>query len=141
MRIAPTGRPPFRADHIGSLLRPATLRHAFKRHAEKTLSDAELRRVQHEAIRDFAKLQESCCLQVVTDGEFRRISYWARSVSLTDGLTVKEAAFRFRDEHGHESDFTAPHVIGKVKRGGDITVDEFRFVKGLTRATPKITMP
>ncbi|HSD44611.1 MAG TPA: 5-methyltetrahydropteroyltriglutamate--homocysteine S-methyltransferase [Burkholderiales bacterium] len=141
MRIAPTGRPPFRADHIGSLLRPATLRHAFKRHAEKTLSDAELRRVQDEAIRDVVKLQEGCGLQVVTDGEFRRISYWARFVSLTDGLTVKEAAFRFRDEHGHESDFTAPHVVGKVKRSGAITVDEFRFVRENTKATPKIAMP
>jgi len=141
MRLSPNGRPPFRADHIGSLLRPAKLRHAFKRHAEKALADAELGRIQDEAIREVVKLQEDCGLQVVTDGEFRRISYWARFVSLTDGLTVKEAAFRFRDEHGHESDFTAPHVVGKVKRRGDITVDEFRFVKGTTRATPKITMP
>ena len=140
-RIAPTGRPPFRADHIGSLLRPARLRHAFKSHAEKAISDAEFARIQDEAIRDVVRLQEGCGLQVVTDGEFRRISYWARFVERTDGLTVKEAAFRFRDEHGHESDFTAPHVVGKVKRGGDITLDEFRFVKGLTQATPKVTMP
>jgi 5-methyltetrahydropteroyltriglutamate--homocysteine methyltransferase len=140
-RIVPNGRPPFRADHIGSLLRPAKLRHAFKSHAEKGLSDEAFRRIQDEAIRDVVKLQEGCGLQVVTDGEFRRISYWARFVERTDGLTVKEAAFRFRDEHGHESDFTAPHVVGRVKRGGDITVDEFRFVKGITKATPKITMP
>jgi 5-methyltetrahydropteroyltriglutamate--homocysteine methyltransferase len=141
MRISPNGRPPFRADHIGSLLRPAPLRHAFKSHAEKALPDDAFRRIQDEAIRDVVKLQEDCGLGVVTDGEFRRISYWARFVERTDGLTVKEAAFRFRDEHGHESDFTAPHVVAKVQRGGDITVDEFRFVQGITKATPKITMP
>ena len=77
----------------------------------------------------------------MTDGEFRRTSYWARFVERTGGLTVREAAFRFRDEHGHESGFTAPHVAGRVRRGGDITVDEFRFVQGITRATPKVTMP
>jgi 5-methyltetrahydropteroyltriglutamate--homocysteine methyltransferase len=140
-RIAPDGRPPFRADHIGSLLRPAALRQAFKRHAERALSDADFARAQDAAIRDVVKLQEACGLEVVTDGEFRRISYWARFVERTNGLTVKEAAFRFRDAHGHESDFTAPHVVAKVKRGGEITVDEFRFVKGLTQATPKVTMP
>ena len=141
MTITPDGRPPFRADHIGSLLRPAKLRHAFKRHADKAISDAELRAIQDEAIRDVVKLQERCGLEVVTDGEFRRISYWARFVSLTEGLVVREAAFKFRDDHGHESDFTAPHVVGRVKRGGDITVDELRFVLGITRSTPKVTMP
>jgi 5-methyltetrahydropteroyltriglutamate--homocysteine methyltransferase len=141
MTIIADGRPPFRADHIGSLLRPAGLRHAFKRHAEKAITDADLRGVQDEAIRDVVRLQERCGLEVVTDGEFRRISYWARFVSRTEGLVVREAAFRFRDDHGHESDFTAPHVVGKVRRRGDITVDELRFVLGLTRATPKVTMP
>jgi 5-methyltetrahydropteroyltriglutamate--homocysteine methyltransferase len=138
---APAGRPPFRADHIGSLLRPAALRQAFKAHAAGSISEAELRRAQDDAIRDVVRLQERCGLEVVTDGEFRRISYWARFVGLTEGLEVREAAFKFRDEHGHESDFTAPHVVGRVRRAGDITVDEFRFVQAITRATPKITMP
>lgn len=138
---AAAGRPPFRADHIGSLLRPARLRQAFKAHAARSLGDDEFRRIQDEAIREVVKLQERCGLEVVTDGEFRRTSYWARFVGLTEGLEVREAAFKFRDEHGHESDFTAPHVVGKVRRGGDITVDEFRFVREITRATPKITMP
>ncbi|MDH5579421.1 MAG: 5-methyltetrahydropteroyltriglutamate--homocysteine S-methyltransferase, partial [Betaproteobacteria bacterium] len=76
-----------------------------------------------------------------TDGEFRRISYWEKFVRLTEGLTVKEAVFTFHDEHGHESAFTAPYVTAKVKRSAPITVDEFSFVKPLTKATPKITMP
>jgi 5-methyltetrahydropteroyltriglutamate--homocysteine methyltransferase len=135
------GRPPFRADHIGSLLRPAKLREAFKAHAAGRLDDSGLRAAQDEAIRAVVRLQEECGLQVVTDGEFRRTSYWARFVSLTSGLTIKPAMFRFRDEHGHEAEFTAPHVAGRVAGAGPIALDEFEFVHGLTGALPKITLP
>jgi len=132
---------PFKADHIGSLLRPRALRDAFRWHAEHKVPDDDFRRAQDAAIRDVVKLQEECGLGVVTDGEFRRLSYWEKFVRLTEGLEVREAAFTFHDEHGHESSFTAPYVGGKVRRGAPITVDEFTFVQGLTRATPKITMP
>ncbi|MGB7542530.1 MAG: 5-methyltetrahydropteroyltriglutamate--homocysteine S-methyltransferase [Burkholderiales bacterium] len=141
MPIAPDGRPPFRADHIGSLLRPAKLRQAFRDHHDKKLSDVEFSRIQDEAIRDAVKLQEGVGLQVVTDGEFRRGSYWGRFVQLTGGLTVKAALLHFRDEHGHETEFTAPYVVGKVKRKQPITLDEFEFVKPITKAMPKITLP
>jgi 5-methyltetrahydropteroyltriglutamate--homocysteine methyltransferase len=141
MTMKPDGRPPFRADHIGSLLRPAKLRQAFRRHAAKEIDDAEFHAVQDEAIRGVVKLQEDCGLEVVTDGEFRRVSYWARFVYLTEGLTVKEALYRFHDEHGHETDFTTPHVDGRVRRRAPITLDEYRFVAGITRVTPKVTMP
>ena len=133
--------PPFRADHIGSLLRPRALRDAFRRHAEQRIADAEFRAAQDAAIRDVLRLQEDCGLGVVTDGEFRRLSYWEKFVRLTEGLAVKDALFTFHDEHGHESAFTAPYVAGRVRRSAPITVDEFSFVKGLTKATPKITMP
>jgi len=141
MIIRPDGRPPFRADHIGSLLRPAGLRHAFREFHAGRMEQAEFGRIQDEAIRGVVKLQESVGLKVVTDGEFRRGSYWGRFVELTEGLSVREAVFRFRDEHGNEAEFTAPHVVGKVRRRKPITVDEFVFVKPLTSATPKITMP
>jgi 5-methyltetrahydropteroyltriglutamate--homocysteine methyltransferase len=75
MQITPNGRPPFRADHIGSLLRPQQLRQAFRAHAAKEMTDADFRAAQDAAIRYAVKLQEECGLQVVTDGEFRRISY------------------------------------------------------------------
>ena len=133
--------PPFRADHVGSLLRPRALRDAFRRHAAREISDAEFRTAQDAAIRDVVRLQAECGLGVVNDGEFRRMSYWEKFVRLTGGLAVKDALFRFHDEHGHESAFTAPYVTGKVSRKGPITVDEFSFVKGLTKATPKVTMP
>src|SRR3954463_13119178 len=117
------GRPPARADHIGSLLRPKKLREAFRKHAAKQMSDADFRAAQDEAIRDAVKLQEECGLEVITDGEFRRISYWEKFVRLTQGLVVKDAVFKFHDEHGHESDFTAPYAAGAISRKEPITSD------------------
>jgi 5-methyltetrahydropteroyltriglutamate--homocysteine methyltransferase len=122
--------PPFRADHIGSLLRPKKLRDAFR-----NLSGAELRAVQDECIREVVRLQQDCGLEVVTDGEFRRISYWEKFVRLTAGLEVRDAVFTFHDAAGHESKFTAPYVSGRVERREPITLDEFQF------NNQKITMP
>jgi 5-methyltetrahydropteroyltriglutamate--homocysteine methyltransferase len=137
----PNGRPPFRADHIGSLLRPKRLRDAFRQHSARAISDAEFRRVQDESVRGVVRLQEDAGLEVVTDGEFRRTSYWARFVLLTQGLGVRQAMFKFVDDHGHETDFTAPYVEGKVSRTAPITLDEYQFVAGVAKGTPKITMP
>jgi 5-methyltetrahydropteroyltriglutamate--homocysteine methyltransferase len=122
--------PPFRADHIGSLLRPKKLRDAFR-----SLSGAELRAVQDECIREVVKLQKDCGFEVVTDGEFRRISYWEKFVRLTAGLEVRDAVFTFHDAAGQESKFTAPYVSGRVERREPITLDEFQF------KNQKITMP
>jgi len=122
--------PPFRADHVGSLLRPKKLREAFRR-----LSGTALRAVQDECIREVVQLQKDCGLEVVTDGEFRRISYWEKFVRLTRGLEVRDAVFAFHDAEGHESKFTAPYVSGKVARGEPITLDELGF------GNTKVTMP
>ena len=141
MSLTANGRPPFRADHIGSLLRPAKLREAHKQHAAGSIGDADFRTIQDQAIREVVKLQEGAGLQVVTDGEFRRASYWGRFVSLIDGFVIKEAQFTFHDDHGHETAFTAPHVVSRLKRRASIGLEEFTFVKPLTKAVPKITMP
>jgi len=122
--------PFFRADHIGSLLRPKKLREAFR-----AKSGIALKEIQDEAIRDVVKLQQDCGLQVITDGEFRRVSYWEKFVRLTRGLEVRDAAFTFHDAEGHESKFTAPYVSGKVSRSQPITLDELGF------GNTKITMP
>ena len=122
--------PPFRADHVGSLLRPTKLREAFR-----NLSGKQLRAVQDECIREVVQLQKDCGLEVVTDGEFRRVSYWEKFVRLTRGLEVRDAVFTFHDAEGHESKFTAPYVSGKVSREGPITLDELQF------ENQKITMP
>jgi 5-methyltetrahydropteroyltriglutamate--homocysteine methyltransferase len=126
---------PFRADHIGSLLRPRALRDAFRKHADRQISDADFRNAQDTAVRDVVRLQHDCGLEVVTDGEFRRISYWEKFVRLTKGLEVKDAVFTFHDAEGHESKFTAPFVSGKVSRAEPITLDELGF------GNNKVTMP
>jgi 5-methyltetrahydropteroyltriglutamate--homocysteine methyltransferase len=127
--------PPFRADHIGSLLRPQSLREAFRGFSDKKISEAALRDKQDEAIRNVVRLQADCGLEVVTDGEFRRISYWEKFVRLTRGLEVRDAMLTFHDAGGHQSKFTAPYVSGKVLRGAPITLDELGF------GNTKITMP
>jgi 5-methyltetrahydropteroyltriglutamate--homocysteine methyltransferase len=126
---------PYRADHIGSLLRPKSLRDAFRAFSEKRIAEKEFRKNQDDAVREVVKLQRDCGLEVLTDGEFRRTSYWEKFVRLTKGLEVKEASFTFHDAEGHESKFTAPYVSGKVSRTGPITVDELGF------GNNKITMP
>src|SRR6185436_17267564 len=71
-----------RADHIGSLLRPRNLREAFRRHSTGQSTQGELRAAQDEAIRHVVKLQHDCGMEIITDGEFRRISYWEKFVRL-----------------------------------------------------------
>ena len=119
-----------RADHIGSLLRPKKLREAFR-----AKSGRELRQAQDEAIREVVRLQRECGLEVITDGEFRRVSYWEKFVRLTKGLEVKDAMFTFHDDAGRASGFTAPYVGGKVSRPEPITLDEWGF------GNTKMTLP
>lgn len=136
-----TGRPPFRADHVGSLLRPAALKEAFRRRSAGGIGDADFQAVQDRAIRDAVRLQEAAGLQVVTDGEFRRGSYWGRFVERLDGLEIRPALFRFHDAHGHESEFTAPYAVGRIARQQPLAADEFSFLRDVTGVTPKITLP
>src|SRR5205809_2852419 len=77
MQVNPTtlSAPPFRAEHIGSLLRPRELKDAFRARAEERLDDAGLHEVQDRLIRDAVRLQESVGLHVITDGEFRRTAW------------------------------------------------------------------
>ncbi len=135
------GSPPFRADHVGSLLRPAPLRQAFRAHGAKQIGDAEFNRIQDQCIRDVVALQQEAGLDVVTDGEFRRGSYWGRFVERTSGFEIKPALFKFRDDHGHEVSFTAPYANAKIKRAQPLAVDEYDFLKSVAKVTGKITLP
>lgn len=141
MSKVPTSRPPFRADHVGSLLRPKALRDAFRKRAGNEIDDNQFAAVQDAAIRDVVKLQEDAGLGVVTDGEFRRASYWGRFVERCQGFTIKPALFKFRDDHGHEMDFTATYAEGKVARARALAVDEYEFVSRVTAKAAKITLP
>jgi 5-methyltetrahydropteroyltriglutamate--homocysteine methyltransferase len=134
-------RPPFRADHVGSLLRPAALRQAFRQYAAGELSNDRFSAVQDECIRKAVALQERVGLQVVTDGEFRRGSYWGRFVERTEGFEVRPAAFKFRDDAGQEVEFTGPYAKAKIRHYRPLAVDEFAFLRGVTKVTAKITLP
>ena len=133
--------PPFRAEHIGSLLRPRTLHAAFKRLSAGEIDAAAYTAAVDQAIRDVVRLQEDAGLQVVTDGEFRRASYWSHFVEAVDGFSVKTSAFKFHDAEGHDHEFVAPYVERPVRRGRPISGGEFDFLKSVTTRTPKITMP
>jgi 5-methyltetrahydropteroyltriglutamate--homocysteine methyltransferase len=135
------GRPPFRADHVGSLLRPQILRQAFRQHAKREIDDAEFKKLQDQCIREVVALQESVGLQVVTDGEFRRGSYWGRFVERTEGFSIKPASFKFRNDAGHEVEFTAPYALNKIRRARALALDEFDFLRTVTKVTGKITLP
>ena len=135
------GRPLFRADHVGSLLRPSAIRTGFRQLNAGQITTAEYHQIQDEAIRDVVKLQEEAGLLSITDGEFRRASYWSHFVEAVDGLTVKPAVYAFRDEHDHEQQFLAPHVDGRIQRTHSISGHEFDFLQATTSQTPKLTLP
>lgn len=136
--------PPFHADHVGSLLRPRALTLAFRRAAAGEIGREEFRALQDDAISGMVDLQAEVGLKVATDGEFRRASYWSHFVEAVEGLTVKESLFTFRDQHGHEQHFTAPHVTHKVLRAKPIASAEFAYLSPVAKArglTPKVTLP
>jgi 5-methyltetrahydropteroyltriglutamate--homocysteine methyltransferase len=138
-------KPPFRADHVGSLLRPARLLQAREDHAAGRLVNAGLRQVEDDAIRAAVAEQESIGLQSATDGEFRRASWHMDFIYQLDGIS-KEAghiAVKFFNEEG-EIEFTpaALHVDGKLGVSHTIFGDDFSFLReAVTTNVPKLTIP
>jgi 5-methyltetrahydropteroyltriglutamate--homocysteine methyltransferase len=136
--------PPVRAHHVGSLLRPAPLRAAYRRHRRGEIGDDEFRQAQDVAIRDVVAMQEDLGLRVVTDGELRRASYWSAFVAAVDGLEVDTSRFKFTDDTGVRLAFAAPHATGALRRWGPIAGAELDFlteVASPASSRPKITLP
>jgi 5-methyltetrahydropteroyltriglutamate--homocysteine methyltransferase len=149
--------PPFRAEHIGSLLRPKRLldaRAALEgdqyRKATHSVSYRELEGVESEAIREAVKLQEDAGLQGVTDGEFRRRSWYqdfvlslgGTSITFVDPSKTISAAVPFQDQSG--VDKLPGHLVqvdGRLRRERGIFTEHFRFLKAATRRTPKMSLP
>ena len=100
-------KPPFRADHVGSLLRPKEITQGFKNFLNGEIVEEEFNLIQDKAIREVIKLQEDVGLKSITDGEFRRASYWSRFVERVDGLEVRDALFTFQNNQGHKQN--SPH--------------------------------
>jgi 5-methyltetrahydropteroyltriglutamate--homocysteine methyltransferase len=141
MAVTGQSRPPFRADHVGSLLRPSHLREAFRRYGSQAQDDPAFGALLEAAIREVVALQEMTGLAVVTDGEFRRSSYWGRFVARCRGFAIRPAIFSFRNDAGDEVNFTATYAAAKLQRRQALAVDEFAFLQKVTRVTAKITMP
>jgi 5-methyltetrahydropteroyltriglutamate--homocysteine methyltransferase len=138
-------KPPFRADHVGSLLRPPQLLQARDDHAAGRIDDDELRGIENEAIREAVRRQEEVGLQSATDGEFRRASWHMDFIYQLDGITQEAGhiAVRFVNDDG-EIEFTpaALHVDGKLGVSETIFGDAFEFLRGTTTANvPKLTIP
>jgi 5-methyltetrahydropteroyltriglutamate--homocysteine methyltransferase len=137
--------PPFRADHVGSLLRPPHLLAARDDLAAGRIDSVELRELEDAAIRDAVRMQEEVGLRSVTDGEFRRASWHMDFIYALDGITREAGhiAVTFHNDDG-TLEFTpaALHVDGKLGVSETIFGDDFRFVQdAATRATPKLTIP
>ncbi|MGB6535096.1 MAG: 5-methyltetrahydropteroyltriglutamate--homocysteine S-methyltransferase [Xanthobacteraceae bacterium] len=144
--MAPRSKPPFRADHVGSLIRPDTLIGAREAAAKGKIAPAELTRIQHEAIREIVRLQREIGLALATDGEFNRQS-WQRDFLLKIGNVEPSAArltVRFHSAAGARDHTPASlQVVGKLSRPHDIFVDDFKFLAAVTPAgvTAKVTIP
>src|SRR5690606_27734798 len=137
---APT-QPPFRADHVGSLLRPKYLLDARAAAARGELSAQQLREVEDRAIRDAIKLQEDVGLQSITDGEFRRTYFHIDFLEQLGGVKT-DIPVTIRKPDGTEE--LAPpvmRVIDKVRHVKDIQLADFRFLASHTQRTPKVTIP
>ena len=137
--------PPFRADHVGSLLRPLPLQQARDEAARGAISTDDLRAIEDDAIRDVVKMQEDIGLRAATDGEFRRASWHLDFIYEIDGVQKAESNFRsvFHNEAG-DIEYTpaALRVTSKIRMGHTIFGPAFEFLRDtVTTATPKLTIP
>src|SRR3954467_9095129 len=131
-----SNKPPFRADHVGSLLRPPELKQARADHKNNKISAEKLREVEDKSIRAAVALQEAAGLQSVTDGEFRRAFWHVDFLTGFEGITATQGqyALKFHGEGGAESETRSMMVVnGKVKRAKPVAVEAFRFLKANTK--------
>jgi 5-methyltetrahydropteroyltriglutamate--homocysteine methyltransferase len=138
-------KPPFRADHVGSLLRPPELLQAREHFAQQRISADELRAVEDDAIREIVRVQEDVGLQSATDGEFRRTSWHMDFIYQLDGIDPADEQIKveFHNEQG-DVEFTtaALSVHDRVGLSKTIFGDAFEALKSMTTtATPKLTIP
>jgi 5-methyltetrahydropteroyltriglutamate--homocysteine methyltransferase len=132
--------PPFRADHVGSLLRPAALKEARAKREKGEIADAQLKEVEDREIERAIRKQEAIGLKLATDGEFRR-SWWQfdfykglDGVELySTGQGIEFAGVRTKAE--------SVRVVGKIAFSAHPHIEHFRFLKDHTKVTPKMTIP
>jgi 5-methyltetrahydropteroyltriglutamate--homocysteine methyltransferase len=136
-------RPPFRADHVGSFLRPKALLDAREARRTGSIDDTALRTVEDAAIRDIVRFQEDLGLRGITDGEFRRTYFHIDFLTQLEGVETKGGIqVKFHSNTG-DVDFAPPvmQVTGKVRHVKDIQRADFDFLKSVATRTPKVTIP
>ena len=132
--------PPFRADHVGSLLRPGEVKEARAKRERGEIGAGELKAVEDEAIRRLIAKQEEIGLTGITDGECRR-SWWHYDfLGALEGVKMVpvEHGIRFA---GVETKAEAPRVVGKIGFADHPFIEHFKFLKAHTKKTPKMTIP
>jgi 5-methyltetrahydropteroyltriglutamate--homocysteine methyltransferase len=137
-----TSRPTFRADQVGSLLRPPELKDARERHAAGQISAAELRTIEDACIRTAVRLQERAGLHAISDGDFRRSAFHVDFLTQLDGVEWRRRQFT-NTFQGLEKD-NSPlvfEVTGKIRHSRDISVNDFNFLKSVTSRTAKVALP
>jgi 5-methyltetrahydropteroyltriglutamate--homocysteine methyltransferase len=135
---------PFRADQVGSLLRPAALLEARAGHTAGTLSDDELKAAEDAAIREVIRRQEEVGLKAITDGEFRRENWSLDFFAGLEGTTVVEVAMAptvHGSEQKHSNVLRVPRVTGKIGAANHPMIEHIRFVLENTGQTAKLTVP
>jgi 5-methyltetrahydropteroyltriglutamate--homocysteine methyltransferase len=147
MASAAPHNPPFRADHVGSLLRPSELLAARANHAAGKIGEVELRRIEDDSIRKAVAFQESLGLQSITDGEYRRDVFYSDfycrglgGVTIAYDPSAVDEQF-FIDREGHKLPIIVPRVHSRMRWTAPIHVGDFNLIRTLTSRTPKITMP
>jgi 5-methyltetrahydropteroyltriglutamate--homocysteine methyltransferase len=135
--------PPYRADHVGSLIRPASLVEAHREHLAGRMPKDALRALQDKAIREVVALQEEIGLRSITDGEFRRTTYLSEFLNPigVELIPRKSPDLVYHDGQGGTAPATYAVVNGKIKWTQSINVEPFAFLKSITKGTPKVTIP
>ncbi|MCC6212216.1 MAG: 5-methyltetrahydropteroyltriglutamate--homocysteine S-methyltransferase [Burkholderiales bacterium] len=132
-------KPPFRADQVGSLLRPRELADARRAFREGTLNPEKLEEIENRCIRGAVSRQEAIGLRAITDGEFRRDWWHLDFLTQLDGVTAApNPGPKFG---GSEEQPPIPSVTGKIGCSRPVFVSAFEFVKNNTKQTPKLTIP
>ena len=131
--------PPYRADQVGSLLRPDNLKAARASHEAGKLSDAELRKIEDDCIRDAVKMQEGLGLQAITDGEYRRESWQRDFLRAMDGVSyIENMTSSVTSKTAQAFGFA---ITGKIRNPKGIMTEDFGFLKPLVHKTAKVCIP
>ncbi|MBI3706418.1 MAG: 5-methyltetrahydropteroyltriglutamate--homocysteine S-methyltransferase [Proteobacteria bacterium] len=140
----PAAKPHFRADHVGSLLRPPELKDARDKAQKGEITAAALRAVEDRCIRDAVALQEAAGLHGITDGEYRRAMWHTDFLTGFAGIesTHTDYGVVFKGEGGDTGRTSSMLVVtDKVRRTRPVMVDHFAYLKSVTKRTPKFCIP